>query len=394
MRPKPLTYDEKEMEKDLYSVLGVSRDAEVSEIRTAYKQLAKEHHPDKGGDPEKFKEVSQAHEVLSDDNKRRTYDMTGSISDNQGPGPGNNPFSGMGMPFPVHEMFGGMFGGMFGPGGPGSQGPRGQRREGKAPGKTQDLPLRISDYYNGRQLSVKLGRHSFCKGCKGSGAASTQRCDPCGGQGQVRQMVNMGPIQMVTQTACPVCHGRGQQNVGKCDGCQGRGVIPEEKTLEIKVEPGMSSGNTVIFSGMCSDTQGFSEAGDVTVMLRDADEEGDARAWVREGNRLKTSITINMSEALLGTNKILKGHPGFPNGIPVEIPAGVQNMWTGTIPTLGMPIRGTPKFGEAYITVLVMPSSEELATLKAQAMLLSSMFSVPPVPECPETVRVGRWAAL
>ena len=377
------------MDRDLYAVLGLSRNAETDEIRSTYKKLAKEHHPDKGGDPEKFKEISQAHEILSDDEKRRMYDMTGSVSEgNQG-----SPFSGMGMPFPMHEMFGGMFGGMFGPGGPGPRGPSG-RREGKAPGKTQDLPLRIADYYNGRQLSVKLGRHSFCKLCKGSGAATMERCDPCGGQGQVRQMVQMGPIQMLTQANCPVCHGRGQQNVGKCDGCQGRGLIPEEKSLEIKIEPGMASGNTIVFSGMCSDSQGFSEPGDVTVMLREAEEEGDSRMWAREGNRLKTSITINLSEALLGTKKVLLGHPGFPNGVPIEIPAGVQNMWTGTIPTLGMPIRGTPKFGEAYVSVLVVPSTDELASLKSQAVLFSSIFSLPSVPECSESVRVGRWNAV
>jgi DnaJ-class molecular chaperone len=138
------------MERDLYTVLGVSKSAETQEIRSAYKQLAKEHHPDKGGDPEKFKELSQAHEVLSDEGRRKMYDMTGSISEQGGPGGPGGPFGG-GMPFPMSEMFGGMFGGMF-PGGPmGTGGPMGMgmrqgKREGKAPGKTQDLPLRISDY--------------------------------------------------------------------------------------------------------------------------------------------------------------------------------------------------------------------------------------------------------
>ena len=380
-------------DRDLYTVLGVSKNAEPSEIRTAYKQLAKEHHPDKGGDPEKFKELSQAHEVLSDEGRRKTYDMTGSISEQ------DQSSRGGGMPFPMSEMFSGMFGGMF-PGGPMGMGgmfpggPMGQvrRHEGKAPGKSQDLPLRIADYYNGRTLSVKLGRHSFCKICKGSGAASTTPCTDCGGQGQVRQMINMGPIQMLSQGPCHPCQGKGHRNVGSCSGCQGRGLIPDEKSLEIKVEPGMMSGNTVVFSGMCSDSQGYTEPGDVTIVLREADEEGDARGWVREGNRLKTSITINLTESLLGTTKILMGHPGFPNGIPVEIPAGVQNMWTGTIPTLGMPVRGTPKFGEAYISVLVIPTTEELAALNKQSVLLKTVFpDLPVVPECPEPPKSGRW---
>ena len=394
--PKHLHNLQKEMERDLYSVLGVSKGAETSEIRTAYKQLAKEHHPDKGGDPEKFKELSQAHEVLSNEERRKMYDITGSISEqgSGGGGPGG-PFGG--MPFPMSEMFGGMFGGIF-PGGPGPMGGMGMRqgrREGKAPGKSQDLPLRISDYYNGRTLSVKLGRHSFCKICKGSGAASTTPCTDCGGQGQVRQMINMGPIQMLSQSPCHPCQGKGTRNVGSCSGCQGRGLLPDEKSLEIKVEPGMMSGNTIVFTGMCSDSQGYTEPGDVTIVLREADEEDDAKGWVREGTKLKTSITINLTESLLGTTKVLKGHPGFPNGIPVEIPAGVQNMWTGTIPTLGMPVRGTPKFGEAYISVLVIPTPEELATLNKQSVLLKTVFTdLPVVPECPEPAKSGRWGTF
>ena len=360
-------------DKDLYSVLGVSRTADTSEIRTAYKQLAKEHHPDKGGDPEKFKEISQAHEVLSDDGRRKMYDMTGSIS----------------------EQPEGMFGGMF-PGGPmGGGGPGNRRREGKGPGKSQDISLRISDYYAGRHLEVKLGRQSFCSSCRGSGAQSTETCSDCNGQGQVRQLVQMGPIQMLSQGPCGACRGRGEKPVGKCAGCQGRGVLPDEKTLEIKIEPGMMAGNTIVFSGMCSDSQGYTEPGDVTVVLREAEEEGEARNWIREGNRLKTSISINLTEALLGTKKLLRGHPGFPNGVPIEIPAGVQNMWSGTMPGLGMPVRGTPKFGEAYVSVLVIPTPDELTALKQQGPLLKSMLpQQPPTPETSETLRVGKWAAL
>lgn len=398
---------------DLYSVLGVSRDAEVSAIRTAYKQLAKEHHPDKGGDPEKFKEISQAHEILSDESKRRMYDMTGSTSDQGGPGGPGGPFSG-GMPFNMPDIFSQMFGGgmpgmsgmpgmpgmpgMSGmPGMPGQGGP-GRKQVGKGPGKSQDLPLRISDYYHGRNLSIKFARQATCSTCKGSGATSTKPCDHCGGQGQVRQMVQMGPIQMLSHGPCPPCHGKGQQNVGQCSGCQGKGMLAEEKTLEIKIEPGMASGNTIIFPGMCSAHPNYTESGDVTVVLREADEEGTASTWSREGNRLKTSITVNLTEALLGTTKILRGHPGFPNGVPIEIPAGVQNMWAGTIPGLGMPIRGMPlgtKFGEAYVIILVIPTADETMMLKANAAALKHIM--PPlaaVPESSETVRSGRWAAI
>jgi DnaJ-class molecular chaperone len=390
-------------DRDLYSVLGVSRNAETTEIRSAYKQLAKEHHPDKGGDPEKFKELSQAHEVLSDDNRRRMYDMTGNASEQQQGGgfPGGMPFGmGGGMPFGMGGMGGGMpdiFAQMFGgggfPGGPGG-GPN-RKREGKSPGKTQDLPLRISDYYHGRQLSVKLGRQVFCKDCKGSGAVSTRRCEDCGGQGSIKQMVNMGPVQMVGHAPCNACMGKGQKSTGQCNGCQGKCLLPEEKTLDIKIEPGMMSGNTVVFSGMCSDHPSFTEAGDVTVVLREADEEGMASSWKREASKLKTSITLNLTESLLGTTRVLMGHPGFPGGVPIEIPPGTQNMWTGTIPGLGMPIRGTPRFGEAYVSVLVIPTAEETNALRSNLIMLKSLMpALPPVPECNESARSGRWAAI
>lgn len=374
----------------MYSVLGVPRSADTSDIRTAYKQLAKEHHPDKGGDPEKFKELSQAHEILCDPERRKMYDMTGSTSEQNQGMPSMNPFGGM----PGMNPFGGMagmFGHMFNGGAAGSR----QRRQAKAPGKTQEIPLTISDYYQGRHLNVKFARQSFCKICKGNGAASTKKCDPCNGLGQVRQVIQMGPMQMMTEGPCPGCGGSGQQPEGQCSGCHGKCFIQEAKSLDIKVEPGMMPGNTVVFPGMCSDTQGFTEAGDVTVVLREADETEVTSKWAREGNRLKTSITINLTEALLGTTKVIYGHPGFPKGVPVDIPVGVQNLWTGTIPGLGMPIRGTPKFGEAYITVLVLPTAQETEALKSQSEQLKAFLPAKPeVDECSESVRNGNWSMV
>jgi DnaJ-class molecular chaperone len=382
---------------DLYNILGVSRSADVSDIRTAYKQLAREHHPDKGGDPEKFKELSQAHEILSDPQRRKMYDMTGSVSD-QPQGMSGNPFGGMhggnpfgGMPGGMAGVFSHMFGGMSGGGAPGSR----RRREGKSPGKTQDIPLTFLDYYQGRVINIKFARQCFCKVCKGSGAASTKTCESCNGAGQVRQVVQMGPMQMVTEGPCHVCGGSGEQPIGQCSGCQGKCFIQEAKNLEIKVEPGMMPGNTVVFPGMCSDSHGFTEAGDVTVVLREADEGDLASNWVREGTRLKTSVTINLTEALLGTSRVLNGHPGFPGGVPIDIPVGVQNLWTGTIPGLGMPIRGTPKFGEAYITVIVVPTAEETNALKSQSEQLKSFLpTISSQPQCSEASRSGTWSMV
>ena len=371
------------MSKNLYSVLGVNRGADTEEIRKAYKALAREHHPDKGGDPEKFKELSQAHEILSDDGKRRHYDMTGSVSDQPQQ---QNPF---GMP----EAFSQMFGGMFPGGGMNANAPR--KREGKSPGKTQDIPLRLDDFYKGRNLNIKLGRQCTCKGCKGLGGSSTETCRQCNGRGQLNQMINMGPIQMMAQTPCPPCSGRGQQSIGKCATCGGRGMTHEEKTMEVKVEPGMMPGNTIVFSGMCSDHPQFTEAGDVTVILREAEEENANTAlWAREGSRLKISVHINLAEAMLGITRVLKGHPGYPQGLPIEIPAGTQNMWLGTFSGLGMPIRGTPRYGDAMITVIVSPTDNEIQCLKANAIMVKTfMPQIPNVPEVLSQLNSGKWTA-
>jgi DnaJ family protein A protein 2 len=384
------------MSKNLYSVLGVNRGADTEEIRKAYKALAREHHPDKGGDPEKFKELSQAHEILSDDGKRRNYDITGSITDQ----PQQNPF---GMPEAFSQMFGGMFpgGGFPGAGFPGAGFPGAgfqggnRKREGKGPGKNQDIPLRLDDFYKGRNLNIKLGRQCTCKACKGLGGSSTETCRQCSGRGQLNQMINMGPIQMMAQTPCPPCSGKGQQSVGRCSTCGGKGMTHEEKTMEVKVEPGMMPGNTIIFSGMCSDHPQFTEAGDVTVILREADEENnDTAQWSREGSRLKVSVHINLAEALLGTIKMVKGHPGYPQGLPIEIPAGTQNMWMGTFSGLGMPIRGTPRYGDAFITVIVSPSDNEIQCLKANAIMVKTfMPQLPALPEGAISLNQGKWQA-
>jgi hypothetical protein len=111
---------------------------------------------------------------------------------------------------------------------------------------------------------------------------------------------------------------------------------------------------------------------------------------------LKTSITLNLTESLLGTTRVLYGHPGFPKGVPIEIPVGVQNMWTGTFPGLGMPVRGTPRFGEAVITVLVSPTEAELVALKANGVVMKSFMpnkNSPVDPNATISLNVGKWTA-
>lgn len=313
----------------LYETLGVDRGASVEEIRKAYKAAAREKHPDRGGDAEAFKAIQQAHEVLSDEGKRRMYDMTGSVDENGPPdggmAAGGIPFSFMGGMGPfgmpgVSFDFGNMFQGIFG-GGPGG-GPGGRRtRPGKSPNKHSDIGLRLADFYNGRELKLTFNQSRKCGTCGGSGAEKTEACGPCGGRG-LRTMTRMiGPGMMAQSTGpCDVCGGEGKRVMKMCSGCQGRRFVEREKELVIGIKPGMHDGQTLVFPGECSDTADFEEPGDVVLTLRRADTDSN---WEWRGTDLYTKVRVSFGEAILGFRREIPGHPsGSPlvvqwNGGPI-----------------------------------------------------------------------------
>ena len=350
----------------LYDLLGVSQSADANEIKKAYKKLALSHHPDRGGDPEEFKKIQHAHEVLTDENKRRIYDMTG--SDN-GEMP-SNPF-GSGMPFGGGMPFdmGDLFGGMFGMGGP----PRGMRvRRPQGPPKTIEIPLNLKDYYHGRILQVKFERHKFCDVCKGEGATSFQSCDPCRGSGVVRQVVQMGPLHMVNEGPCRDCNGVGKRPSGACYVCSGKKTKAQEKSIEVKIEPGMVPGEMLIFPKECSDDPNYEEPGDVHLLLQEA--SGDD-GWVRRGEDLETQVTVKFHEILVGCKRVLLGHPGYPNGLEVAIPVGTVHTEVLTVMGMGMPKKGSSEFGSLRVRVNVTVSEKEKEILARNAIVLQAMFA-------------------
>ena len=199
---------------DLYKILGLERNAGSDDIRKAYKELAKVNHPDRGGNPEKFKAIQNAHEVLSDENRRRVYDMTGSdnenISQRGGMAAGGIPFqfSGFGGGFPggfpgvsfdMSEMLGNLFGGN-----------QKQRRGGKGPNKYHDIGLRLADFYKGHDIKLKFNQGRKCTGCSGTGAESSETCGPCSGSGVRTLTRQIGPGMLAqTRAGCDVCNGEG-----------------------------------------------------------------------------------------------------------------------------------------------------------------------------------------
>jgi DnaJ family protein A protein 2 len=361
-------------ESDLFKVLGLERGAEKEECRRAYLKLSRKYHPDKGGSEEDFKAISRAHEVLTDDRKRQYYEMTGQVEGEGGAdgGGGGGPFGfgggGGGFPFDIGSLFG-----MFGSAGPMGGMPNGPRvRRAKAPSKVHELPLRLADFYNGRTIQMKFERQKFCDGCKGVGAKTFVSCTSCQGRGFVEQIVMMGPgMQAMTRAPCISCQGEGKKPGVSCSSCNGKKFQSQEKTLDIKIEPGMKVGEVLVFARECSDNHDYMEAGDVHIVLQEADEEGVLK---REGDTLHVDFKISLSECLLGCEKTIMGHPGYPDGLVVELPPGIMSGEVFVIEKKGMPKR-EGSYGNLACHVSVKPTEQEREKLSSQSVMLKAIFS-------------------
>ena len=203
---------------DLYARLGVDKGAGTDEIRRAFKDKARSLHPDKGGNEEEFKKVQEAHEVLSDSDRRRMYDLTGSVNGQGGGMPGGGmaaggipfhfmggigPFGMPGVAFDMGDMFGNIFGGGGGPRKP-------QRRGGRGPDKHHDIGLTLADFYRGKEIKLKFNQGRKCESCSGSGAETTEPCGPCSGSGMRTMTRQIGPGMMAqTRMSCDACNGDG-----------------------------------------------------------------------------------------------------------------------------------------------------------------------------------------
>lgn len=359
-------------ETDLYKVLGLERGADKEDCRRAYLKLSRKYHPDKGGSEEDFKALSRAHEVLTDDRKRQYYEMTGQVEGDGGGGGGGGPFGfggGGGFPFDIGSLFG-----MFGPGGPMGGMPTGPRvRRAKAPSKVHEMPLRLADFYHGRTIQMKFERQKFCDGCKGVGAKTFVSCGVCQGRGFTEQVVMMGPgMQAVTRGPCTTCMGEGKKPGTACGSCNGKKFQSQEKVLDIKIEPGMKVGEILVFARECSDNHDYMEAGDVHIVLQEADEEGIPR---REGETLHVEFQILLSECLLGCERTVRGHPGYPDGLVVPLKPGLMSGESFVVEGKGMPVRGSESFGNLVCHIQVKPSTQELEKLSSQSVMLKAIFN-------------------
>ncbi|KAI3643578.1 hypothetical protein MP228_013133 [Amoeboaphelidium protococcarum] len=281
--------------KDYYNILGVSRDAGKNEIKRAYKRLSIKYHPDKTPEKEreaakeKFHEVSEAYEVLSDEEKRKLYDQFGEEGVKQ-QGQHGGFGGGFHDPFDLFRQFG--FGGHGGGRGGGSQKKRGHDIN-------MILPVNLKDLYLGKVIEVDVDKQQFCPQCQGSGAKSSddvKDCHTCGGSGVkvIRRQLAPGMYQQM-QTTCDVCGGKGKIIKSTCPRCQGAKVVRESEIVDVSIERGMKSGDVLSFDGM-ADEMPDHVPGAINFHI----ELQPHPVFSRKGDNLYCVHFITLSESLLG----------------------------------------------------------------------------------------------
>ncbi|HEY0278411.1 MAG TPA: molecular chaperone DnaJ [Solirubrobacterales bacterium] len=336
------------MPSDYYEVLGVSRDASDTEIKKAFRGLARELHPDvTGHDPEaeaRFKEAAEAYEVLSDAERRRTYDQYGAEGLRSG---GFDPGAGFGSVDDIFQsLFGQAFGGRGGFGGGG----------GPAPGADILLQteLTLDEVATGVEREVSFPAVVVCSHCHGNGAepgTPIETCDRCGGAGQLRQVTRTPFGQMVSAVTCDVCHGSGKVPETPCEVCDGSGRTEGNVTKTIDVPAGIEDGQRLRITGAAHAGQPGAPAGDLYVEVSVA---ADGR-FERQGTDLVSDVRIPATEAMLGTTVTVATLDGERE---IELEAGVQPGHEETLRGAGLPRLGGRKRGDQRIVVeVVVPTN-------------------------------------
>lgn len=367
------------MSDDLYSILGVSRTADMGEIRKAWMRQAKANHPDKGGDVEQFKKIQKAFEVLSNENSRQMYDMTGQVPGDSVQNASGGEGMGGGMPFPpgfafdIGNLFG-MFGGMGVSTGPDG---RPRKRPGKPHPKVERIGVSLAQFYNGHAFGICLDRNKFCTPCNGDGAKKKEPCANCRGSGTFTQVINVNGMTMHSRGPCNSCTGKGSRIVEMCDVCNGTGKQSEKKTLDARIAPGIQAGEVLVFEHACSETAEFEEAGDLHIIL---DQVPDTHGWKRTGNKgqhLEIGVGLSLAEGLVGCTVRLDGHPAYDDGLFIKIPPASFSGDSYCIAGLGMPVHGEAgSYGDLYVKIQINVKLTERRMLASELgqQALEGMF--------------------
>jgi len=328
------------MAKDYYETLGIDSDAQPDAIKKAYRKLAMKWHPDQNKDnpeaEEKFKEISQAYDILKDEQKRAAYDRFGEAAF-QGGGQGGGPgFSGFGGGFSdiFEDMFGDIMGG----------GRAQQSRSGPARGSDMQYTMEISleEASTGKGADITIPVHEACGKCHGSGAAAgtgEETCTTCDGHGRIRMQQGFFTIEK----ACATCQGAGKIIRDPCNTCRGQGRVRKDKTLRVKIPPGVETGRRIRLTGEGEAGMRGGPAGDLYVLLAIKPH----KFFKRDGANLYCRVPIAMTTAALG------GEVEVPTinskGTKVKIPPGTQTGQQFRLKGKGMPVLRSESRGDMYI---------------------------------------------
>ena len=340
-----------ENKRDYYEVLGVSKGASEDEIKKAYKKLARKYHPDMNpGDKdaeEKFKEVNEAYEVLSDSEKKARYDQFGfaGVDPNFGAG-GGGYGGGAGFDFgDLGDIFGSFFGGGFG----GGQ----TRRNPNAPQRGESIRMNLTISFEeaafGCEKELTIDRYESCETCRGSGAApgtSPETCPDCGGSGVV-QTRRQTPMGVFASTApCSRCGGRGKIIKEPCKDCRGSGMVRRRRKIQASVPAGIDNGQTISIRGQGHAGKNGGPAGDLLVTITVRPHE----LFRREGTSVLCEAPITFPQAVLGAELEI---PTIDGKVKYDIPEGTQSGTTFRLKGKGIPALNGRGRGDQYVTVYI-----------------------------------------
>lgn len=339
-----------EQKRDYYEVLGVSRGASEDEIKKAYKKMARKYHPDLNpGDKtaeEKFKEVNEAYEVLSDADKKARYDQYGhaGVDPNFGAGGFGGGFDGSFDFGDLGDIFGSFFGGGFG---------GGRRTNPNAPQRGESIRMSIAISFEeaafGCEKAVTVERYETCDTCHGNGCApgtSPEVCPDCHGTGtvQVRRQTPMGVF--ATSSPCPKCGGKGRIIHQPCKDCRGSGMVRKKKTIQASIPAGIDNGQTISIRGQGNAGKNGGPAGDLLITITVRPHE----LFRREGTSVLCEAPITFTQAVPGAELEI---PTIDGKVKYTLPEGTQSGTTFRLKGKGIPSINGRGRGDQYVTVYI-----------------------------------------
>lgn len=357
---------------DYYEVLGVSRDAGDQELKSAYRKLAMKHHPDRNpgnhAAEEKFKQASEAYQVLCDPEKRAAYDRYGHAGVGAAGGGGfGGPFAGG---VDIGDIFGDLFGEMFNTG-PSSRGSRQQRGD----DLRFDLAIDFEDAIFGAEKEVKIRRLETCSTCNGRGSASGRgptACSQCNGRGQIRYQQGFFSVART----CSACGGTGSIIGDPCNTCRGETRVSKELKLNVKVPPGVEDGTRIRYAGEGDAGRSGGAKGDLYVVLSIQPHD----LFERDGQDLRCVVPISFPQAALGAEIEI---PGIDGPVVLKVPEGCQSGKELRVRGKGVPFLNEKGRGDLVVKVLVQVPRKLTRAQRELVNKLAELMNVDNKPTSP-----------